>query len=103
MLVDYMELRQAREKVSELSDIIKQLRIELSESRQIARGMVQSADVSKAIEQERERCAKICETLPLVFPHPEHYSLDERHIMLMTEAGCRGAFAQAIRGGDKHE
>lgn len=42
MLVDYMELRQATEKITELKEIIKQLRIELSEARQVARDMVKA-------------------------------------------------------------
>lgn len=96
MLVDYMELRQAQEKISEQADIIKQLRIELSEARQIARDMVQSADVSKAIEQERERCARICETSPLEMPCCDPHAL----IVLSIQSQCRGAFAQAIRGRD---
>lgn len=95
-MVDYMELRTALEKLSMAEESIKQLLIDLSEARNIARNMVACA---KDTQKERERCARICETLELTLPHPEHYSLDQLNIMKVTESGCRGAFAQAIRGG----
>lgn len=95
MLVDYMELRAALEKLAMAEETIKQLLIELSEARHIARNMVACA---KDVQKERERAAMICETLELTLPHPEHYSFDQLHIMKVTESGCRGAFAQAIRG-----
>lgn len=44
-----------------------------------------------------ERCARIAETTPLTLEHPERESPENRHTRLVTEAGCRGAIAQAIR------
>lgn len=41
-----------------------------------------------------EECARICLTLPLTIEGPE--SFGERHTRLVTEAGCRGAFSDAI-------
>ena len=103
MLVDYMELRTALDKLAMAEETIRQLLIELSEARNIARNMVACA---KDVQKERERAARICETLELNLPNHEHYSLtgqewsyDQLHIMKVTESGCRGAFAQAIRGG----
>lgn len=97
MLVDYMELRAALEKLAMAEETIKQLLIELSEARHIARDMVACA---KDVQKERERAARICETLELTLPNPKHYSINELYIMKVTESGCRGAFAQAIRGGE---
>lgn len=95
MLVDYMELGAALDKVRELENDICRLRVESSESKQIA------FDLARLVFTERERCARICETLELTLPYPEHYSTNELHIISVTEAGCRGAFAAEIRRGDK--
>jgi len=44
-----------------------------------------------------EKCAVIVETLPLTLDDHAYPSKNERHLMAVTEAGCRNAFAAAIR------
>ncbi|MGZ8220091.1 MAG: hypothetical protein ACXWT0_00435 [Methylobacter sp.] len=46
---------------------------------------------------EREACAKVCETLPLTIQDHNHTAPGERTLMSIAEAGCRGAFSDAIR------
>jgi hypothetical protein len=48
------------------------------------------------LDDEREACAKIVETLPLTIP-PNTYGEQARGLMAIAEAGCRAAFAEAIR------
>lgn len=50
-----------------------------------------------AVTTEREACAKICEALPLTIPEHNYTAPGDRHVMAVAEAGCRGAFADAIR------
>jgi hypothetical protein len=50
-----------------------------------------------ALVIEREACVIICETLPLIVANGMYQSQTERHVMLVTEVGCRGAFSKAIR------
>ena len=50
-----------------------------------------------AVTAEREACARVCETLSLTIEAHKYPSSDERHLMAVAEAGCRGAFANAIR------
>lgn len=44
-----------------------------------------------------ERCALIVETLALTMEPHKYPSPAERHLIAVVEAGCRGAFAEAIR------
>ena len=60
--------------------------------------LAQPEPQAMSAEEVREACAKICERLPLTLAHPEHPS--QTHTMRVTEAGCRGAFAEAIRALD---
>jgi hypothetical protein len=52
----------------------------------------------KLFRIEREACAVLCETLPLKMEPGIFDSTTERYIVEVTEAGCRLAFAKAIRG-----
>ena len=50
------------------------------------------------VEQETiERCAKIVRELPLTLDSHKYPSTTERHLIAVIEAGCRGAFTEAIR------
>lgn len=50
-----------------------------------------------AITIEREQCARVVETKTLTLGDHMYPSPGERHLIAVTEAGCRGAFADAIR------
>lgn len=56
------------------------------------------AEPVMSAEEVREACAKLCETTPLTLARSEHPS--ETHARQVTEAGCRGALAEAIRSLD---
>lgn len=44
-----------------------------------------------------EACAKVCETLTLTLDKHNYPSREDRALFAVVEAGCRGAFADAIR------
>jgi hypothetical protein len=60
----------------------------------------QLATVAQA---ERERCAFIIETLDLTMEQHKYPSPEERHLIAVVEAGCRDAFAQAVRALERDE
>ena len=49
------------------------------------------------IEIEREACAKICETFPLEIDERKWSDKTDQYVIRVAEAGCRNAFATAIR------
>jgi hypothetical protein len=55
------------------------------------------AMIDAAVLAEREACANTCETLLLELEAHKYPSANERHLISVTEAGCRGALADAIR------
>jgi hypothetical protein len=55
------------------------------------------AMIEAAVMAEREACANTCETLLLALEAHKYPSANERHLISVTEAGCRIAFADAIR------
>lgn len=48
-------------------------------------------------EMEREACAAICEELPLEIDERKWSKLEDQYLIRVAEAGCRNAFAAAIR------
>lgn len=89
-MMDYSELRENEMRsLARIADALDDIATAIGVAHRIRR-------VENAKLVEREACAKICEELPLTLMHPESWE-KWQHPMSVAEAGCRMAFAAAIR------
>jgi hypothetical protein len=67
------------------------------ERAKLLRDLVNEAERPVAVDDEREACAKICEDLPLEIDTKKWSTIEDQYVIRVAEAGCRNAFADAIR------
>jgi hypothetical protein len=88
----------------EREKLMVQIRLD-SQVQELLRAVKENLDRAVAAERqlatvaqaERERCAFLVETLYLTMEAHKYPSPEERHLAAVVEAGCRGAFIDAIR------
>jgi len=86
--------------ISTLRQRIKQngkAEITAKEYDQLQAEWIMRTGAEEMVLAEREACAKLCEALPLEMEEHKYPGNDERCLTAIAEAGCRGAFADAIR------